>query len=143
MSHPLYTLSVEYSPSPADVDAVRWGLINYNRRYLALDNYKPVHIFVRDPAGSIVGGLIGDIYWNSMHIDILWLDDHARGQGVGTELMERAEELARQHNCNHVHLDTMSFQGRGFYEKLGYRVFGVLDGYPNNSSRYYMVKDLA
>jgi hypothetical protein len=40
-------------------------------------------------------------------------------------------------------LDTFSFQARGFYEKLGYCVFGTLDDYPPGHSRFYLTKRLA
>ena len=39
-------------------------------------------------------------------------------------------------------LYTISFQAPGFYEKLGYRVFGSVDCDPPGTSRIVMVKDL-
>ena len=40
-------------------------------------------------------------------------------------------------------LDTAEFQAKPFYEKYGYRVYGVLDELPPNSRNYYLFKDLA
>jgi hypothetical protein len=37
-------------------------------------------------------------------------------------------------------LDTYSFQARGFYERLGYAVFGTLDDYPPGQSRIFLHK---
>jgi hypothetical protein len=37
----------------------------------------------------------------------------------------------------------MSYQARGFYEKLGFRVFAELGDYPGPHAMYFMVKDLA
>ena len=41
-------------------------------------------------------------------------------------------------------LDTLSFQARPFYEKLGYRVYGQLEDFPAGSghTRYYLTKTL-
>jgi hypothetical protein len=42
--------------------------------------------------------------------------------------------------CTDAFLDTFSFQARGFYEKLGYRVFGGLDNHPAGHQHYFMTK---
>jgi len=44
--------------------------------------------------------------------------------------------------CRISHLDTFDFQAKGFYEKLGYTVFGVLEDCPEGHNRYYMSKKL-
>lgn len=36
----------------------------------------------------------------------------------------------------------MSFQAPDFYQKLGYRIFGQLDGVPAEHTRYYLTKKL-
>ena len=40
-------------------------------------------------------------------------------------------------------LDKFSFQARGFYEKLGYAVFGALEDYPIGHSRMFLRKTIA
>ena len=71
-----------------------------------------------------------------------WVSDEARGGGHGSKLMHAAEELARSRNCIGVYLSTFEFQARPFYEKLGYSVFGTLEGYPPGYSQHYLVKRL-
>jgi hypothetical protein len=44
--------------------------------------------------------------------------------------------------CVGVWLDTFSFQARGFYEKLGYRVFGEVADYPPGHTRHFLKKSL-
>jgi hypothetical protein len=44
--------------------------------------------------------------------------------------------------CHHAWLDTFSFQARPFYEKQGYRVFGVLPDYPTGQTRYFLTREL-
>jgi hypothetical protein len=39
-------------------------------------------------------------------------------------------------------LDTFEYQARPFYEKLGYQLFGTLDGYPPGYRQFYLCKRL-
>ena len=102
---------------------------------------QPLEIYVRDASGALLGGLTGDTVWDWLYIARLWLADSLRGSGLGTRLMGLAEDEARRRDCTHAHLRTFSFQARGFYEKLGYRVIGALEGYPPGEAFYWMRKD--
>ncbi|HVU12804.1 MAG TPA: GNAT family N-acetyltransferase [Phototrophicaceae bacterium] len=122
--------------------AVRQGLADYNRQIAGVDGRQPLNLIVRDDAGTVIGGLIGDTYWNWLAINIFWLRDDLRGQGLGSKLLKQAEEEAVRRGCANAHLDTMDFQALGFYQKYGYTVFGVLDGLPAGHVRYYLRKPL-
>jgi ribosomal protein S18 acetylase RimI-like enzyme len=65
-----------------------------------------------------------------------------RGAGAGRRLMMEAEAEALRRGCCAAELDTFSFQARGFYERLGYSVFGALEDYAPGQSRFYMRKRL-
>jgi ribosomal protein S18 acetylase RimI-like enzyme len=54
--------------------------------------------------------------------------------------MQRAEDEARRRGCRGAWLDTYSFQARGFYERIGYEVFGVIDDFPPGHSRLFLRK---
>ncbi len=139
---PSFTFALESNPSPEEVQAVQEGLRTFNRQKASDDNHQPLTIFLRGPDGAIAGGLLGGTYWGWLHVDILWLSEEARGQGLGSRLLAAAEAEALRRGCRHAHLDTMSFQARGFYEKHGYSVFGVLEQLPQGHQRIYMKKDL-
>ncbi len=72
----------------------------------------------------------------------VWIDDNLRGAGLGRALMAVLEAEAVRRGAARAALDTYSWQAVGFYLKLGYSEFGVLD-YPNGTRRHYMIKDLA
>ena len=72
----------------------------------------------------------------------VWVDPDLRGEGVGRELMAKVEAEAARRGCKRAALDTYSWQAVGFYLRLGYREYGVLD-YPNGTKRHFLVKDLA
>ena len=140
---PNYTIELEVTPNVDDVHAIYDGLSAYNRQHVPQDNYQPMVLVLRDPAGKVAGGLAGDTYWSWLHVDALWLDESVRGLTFGTKLLQMAEQEAVRRGCRHVHLDTMSFQAQPFYEKQGYTVFGVLEDLPDGHRRIFLKKDLA
>jgi GNAT superfamily N-acetyltransferase len=135
-------LSLEFQACDEELNVVRQGLQRFNNRFIKDDGFKPLTIFLRREDGSIVGGLLGDIYWGWLYISILWLEEEYRGGGYGSRLLEMAEEEALRQGCAAIHLDTMSFQAQPFYEKHGYQVFGQLDDLPVGHQRIFMWKKL-
>ena len=101
----------------------------------------PLNLFVRDVHGNLIGGLTASTFWGWLAIDDLWLDESIRGQDIGTELMKKAEAEAIGRGCTSAQLSTFSFQAKGFYEKLGYRVIGALEDYPPGETFYWMRRD--
>ena len=135
-------ISVEREAAAADVAAVAAGLRAFNVARIGDPGEEPVHVFLRDAAGRVVGGLVGHIRWRWLYVEKLWVDDAHRGAGHGAALLAAAEARARERECLGAYLDTFEYQARPFYEKLGYRLFGTLDGYPPGYRQYHLVKRL-
>jgi len=127
---------------PADEALVVRGLLAFNEDRLGPADDRPVKFVARDSTGVVVGGILGHTRWHWLYIAKLWVDERARGHGLGTRLMAAAEDLARSRGCTDVSLDTFDYQARPFYEKLGYELFGTLEGYPPGSRQYYLRKRL-
>ncbi|HEY0078978.1 MAG TPA: GNAT family N-acetyltransferase [Pyrinomonadaceae bacterium] len=141
MSMEEYKLSVEAEPDPQEVQFVVGRLISYNTSKAEPENYKPLAVFLRDAAESaVVGGLLGYTHWGWLYLSHVWLTEKLRGGGYGRRLIEAAEREAVSRGCRHAYLETHSFQARGFYEKLGYEVFGALEDYPAGETRYFLRK---
>ena len=99
--------------------------------------------FVADPdTGDVGGGLWARAHWGFLYIDQLFLPAALRRDGSGTKLMRMAEEEGLRRGCHTAWLDTFDFQARPFYERLGYTVFGTLEGEPPAFPRYFMKKKL-
>ena len=137
-----YTFGVEAEAAPEDVKAVWDGLADYNRAIMGRGQYEELRIFLRDADGRVAGGLLGETYWGWLHINIFWLEDAARRQGLGTQLLAMAEDEGRRRNCKYAFLDTLSFQARPFYEKNGYELFSTQEDYPLGHTRYFLKKTL-
>ena len=119
------------------------GLIQYNRQQTGPLRYKRTVLSARDGKGRLLGGLILQSYWLESYVELLWLSARARGSGLGSKLLEKAEALARRRGGRLIHLNTFSFQAPGFYAKQGYRRFGGMEGSPEGESRHFYVKRLS
>ncbi len=135
-------VTVETRASAADIETVVRGLRAFNTTFIGEPRVEPVHIFLRDARGTVVGGLLGQTLFGWMYIAKLWIDEAHRGRGSGRALLEAAESLARERGCIGMFLDTFEYQARPFYEKHGFEVFGTLEGYPPGYRQYYLTKRL-
>jgi GNAT superfamily N-acetyltransferase len=138
------TVAVEADATDADEARLYDGLAEYNRPYLGDIQHRHLRILARDGEGAIVGGLIGDLYYDWLYVSILWLAEPVRKFGIGSRLLATAEAEARAAGCHGAHLDTFDFQARSFYERRGYVVHGELGPYgaPPGHIRYYLKKSL-
>jgi GNAT superfamily N-acetyltransferase len=102
---------------------------------------RPLDIYLFDSDEMLIGGLAGVTYWGALYIDMLWVRETMRSQGLGTALMQRAEAEALERGCTFAWLRTFSFQARPFYEQFGYTVFGELRDHPPGHTCFFMRKD--
>jgi GNAT superfamily N-acetyltransferase len=97
-------------------------------------------VLLKDEGGSVVGGLWGNTAYDWLTVYLLAVPPELRGRGIGTEIVRLAEDEAARRGCHGVWLDTLEFQARGFYERLGYDCFGELPNYPVGFSKFFLRK---
>jgi ribosomal protein S18 acetylase RimI-like enzyme len=124
-----------------------WGIIgqglgNYNKQQAGDNRFQRLCFVLQSPDQEIVGGVIGETYWDWFYLDLLWVKDELRGRGHGHRLLTLAEDEARQRGAKNAYLDTFSFQAPDFYKQHGYEVFGVLEDFPAGHQRYFLTKQL-
>jgi GNAT superfamily N-acetyltransferase len=94
---------------------------------------------VRDD-DNLQAGLYGWTWGGCGYVDLLWVAEDRRGQGIGDRLLAAAEASAREAGCDRMVLSTHSFQAPAFYQARGYRVVGTVDGYPSGHAQLHLVK---
>jgi GNAT superfamily N-acetyltransferase len=129
-------------PTPEEQEAIEAPLDSSSRDRGFLWQPEPLTLALRDDAGRIVGGAVGETNWGWLHVKALSVAEGLRGRGWGSLLIRELERLALERGCHHAWVDTFSFQARPFYERLGFRVFGVLPDYPSGQERYFLSKPL-
>lgn len=138
-----FELVVPDNPAQADREAIVGPLVAYNTGKAGPHGYKLVAVLLRDlDTGQTIGGLWGNLSYRWLYIDLLYVPEVLRGNGVGSEIVRRAEAIARASDCVGVRLDTHSFQAPDFYRKLGYEVFGILADNPPGTRRFFLHKRL-
>jgi GNAT superfamily N-acetyltransferase len=137
-----HTVGVEADPRPEDLARVRDELRRYDLRQVTDADRADVVAFARGTDGTIVGGCLAERYWGWLRLDVIWVSDEYRGQGIGRELLMHVEGEAKRAGCTGAHLATFDFEAKPFYESMGYTVFGVLDDFPPPHKRYYMKRAL-
>lgn len=129
-------------PEEAAWGIIGRGLQNFNIQQAGEENFKRICFALLSPDQEIIGGVLGEIFWDWLHIDLMWIKDESRGQGYGHRLLSAIEDQAREHGAKNAFLDTFSFQAPEFYKKHGYRVFGELSGFPSGHQRIFLMKVL-
>jgi len=139
------TMRIEFAPFLDDGarEFIIDGVDNHNIAVTGLPDYAPVNFVLRGERGDVLGGMLGLLWGGWLHVSHLWVAEVARGAGHGTRLMQEAEDYARSRGAVGATLETFSFQARSFYERLGYEVFGTLDGYPPGHAKLFLKKGLA
>jgi GNAT superfamily N-acetyltransferase len=139
------TITLTDTPDATARSVLLRGLMRFNASQVGHpEDYRLLAVLLSEPAtGEIIGGLWGNTMFGRLHIDILFVPETSRRAGIGRRVMGDAEAEAIRRGCTGAWLDTFSFQARGFYEKLGYTVFGTLDNQPPGHSRFFLKKTFA
>jgi GNAT superfamily N-acetyltransferase len=130
------------NPLPEHREAITRLLDAYNDAHSGLpDQVSPLALLLREPGSdAIIGGLWGVSYWRWLFVDQLIVPEAHRGLGLGTALLEQAEDKARQRGCIGLWLLSCSFQAPRFYIRRGYQRFGSIEDYPPGHRCTYLAK---
>jgi GNAT superfamily N-acetyltransferase len=132
-----------YAPSAEDLTDLRtefWTYACSRIPDLRPESEDQEFLFSARDGERLIGGIYGSVYWNGLEIDTLWVDANHRGSGIGSRLLAEAEKFARDKAAVIAFFKTV--EARDFYEKRGYRVYGVLEDRPVGTMLYHMKKRL-
>ena len=134
---------VAAAPTEADRAAILAGLAAFNRGLADPGVVGPLAVLIQDGDGATIGGLWGRTLFRWLHIELVFVPPDLRGAARGRVLVREAEAVAAESGCIGAFLETYSFQARGFYEKLGYRLVGSIEDCPPGVARHILQKRFA
>ena len=117
----------------------------WEAREQAENDAKPLNLFAfdDDDCATAVAGLFATTQFAWLKIDIMAVVKAKRGSGIGSELLARAEEIARERGCKYSFTDTMDYQAPDFYRKCGYQIVGQIDDWDSHGhEKFFFKKDL-
>jgi GNAT superfamily N-acetyltransferase len=122
--------------SPATEEEVRSGYVG------EYPEVQYIRLNARDLQGQVVGRLraVVAMYW--LRVEVLWVNEVVRGNGVGSSLLAEAERMALELGAKNAALETFEWQAPGFYEKRGYKEVARLEKYIGNFYLALMRKQL-
>ncbi len=75
--------------------------------------------------GQLIGGVDACMTsFRILYVSTVYVDESYRRKGVGRLLMEEAERRAKVLGVDMIRLDTFDWQGRDFYEAIGFTCVG-------------------
>ncbi len=137
-----FKISYEKEPNEKDLEFISNNLDQNTFNKTGLEKSGEFALFIKDGESKLYGGLSAKLFYGCLYIDELFVAKDIRGKGFGTHLIERAEEIGKENDCNFAAVNTMEWEAKGFYEKVGYKLKYTESGYANNSKLHYLVKIL-
>lgn len=138
---------LELLPNPHNIvrQIIRNGLTDFNRSTLMPDlRLEDLAVVIRAvDSKTIVGGLWAHTGWEWLTIELIFVPESLRRQGIARNLIAMAEEEAVRRGCHSAWLDTLNPEAVTLYERLGYERFGELKDFPKGGSRIFLQKRLA
>lgn len=109
------------------VDNIENRLDEYDNKFLP----KPLDGFIQIGAfdnGKLIGGLDACMTsFSILYVSTVFVDEDYRREGIGKLLMVELEQRARQWGVEMIRLDTFDWQGKEFYESIGFKEVGMYE----------------
>jgi len=134
-------LTMTEDTSEEELEILHKGLMEHSYQNLdhGIDGFS-IKLGAKDTAGELVGGLFAWTTLDNVIFEYIWVDETHRGQGLGTHLMQEMEQIAKEKGCIASQAYSFSFQAPAFFEKMGYQILGVSEGFPPPARQYYFIK---
>ena len=117
-------------------------LEDFDESYITYKMDGEIQIGIEDD-GKLVAGLDACITnFKILYVSTVFVDEEYRRKGLGARLMREMEKRAAAMGVNMIRLDTYDWQGKEFYETLGYECVGHYDNKEDGFSEYFYLKKL-
>lgn len=121
-------------------DAILAGIKAHNDTLLGPTDRRDVFIPISAEDGSVDGGLVGYTGRGWLYVELLFVPERLRGQGMAARLLALAEEEARARGCIGAYIDTINPVACRTYERAGYSVFGRIENFTKGLDICWLIK---
>lgn len=125
------------------VEDITERLDDFDESYITYKMDGEIQIGIEDN-GKLVAGLDACVTnFKILYVSTVFVDEEYRRKGLGARLMREMEKRAAAMGVNMIRLDTYDWQGKEFYETLGYECVGSYENKEDGFSEYFYLKRLA
>ena len=122
------------------VEDIETRLSEYDEQYITYKMDGAVRIGV-EKDGKLIAGLDACITaFKILYVSTVFVDEAYRRKGIGAKLIREMEKRAAALGVNTIRLDTFNWQGKEFYEALGYQPVGHYSNAEDGYSEYFFMK---
>ena len=115
-------------------------LSEFDEKYITYRMDGSIRIGIEED-GKLIAGLDACITaFRILYVSTVFVDEAYRRKGYGARLIREMEKRAAAMGVNTIRLDTFNWQGKDFYEAMGYRAAGHYENAEDGYSEYFFVK---
>jgi ribosomal protein S18 acetylase RimI-like enzyme len=133
--------SVVENASESDLAVLSEGVTRYGRTLALGGNSKPIACLVRENEEIVAGGS-GRTEFDRLFVAYLWVQEHLRSRGLGSEVLCAFENAARARGCKDALIETLNDRTANLYARLGYKPVAVIPNYVGTFTKHVLVKFL-
>ena len=124
----------------AQVEDIETRLSAFDENHITYKMDGCIQIGVEDD-GRLIAGLDACITaFKILYVSTVFVDEGYRRKGIGAMLIREMEKRAAGMGVNTIRLDTFDWQGKEFYNALGYKCVGHYDNTEDGYSEYFFLK---
>ena len=124
----------------AQMEGLEERLSAFDEQYITYKMEGSIRLGIEED-GKIVAGLDACVTaFKILYVSTVFVEEAYRRKGYGKRLMEEMEDRAREMGVNLIRLDTFSWQGKEFYEALGYEVVGSYENPTDGYAEFFFIK---
>ena len=124
------------------VEDIETRLSAFDQNYITYKATGCIQIGIEEN-GKLIAGLDACITtFKILYVSTVFVDEEFRRKGIGAQLIREMEKRALAMGVNTIRLDTFDWQGKEFYEALGYEVVGHYDNDLDGYAEYFFLKRL-
>ena len=122
------------------VEDIEERLSTYDEQYITYKMDGCIRIGIEED-GKLIAGLDACITaFKILYVSTVFVDEEYRRKGIGARLIRERETRAAALGVNTIRLDTFNWQGKEFYEAMGYECAGHYDNPEDGYSEYFFLK---
>ena len=125
------------------VEDIETRLSLFDENYITYKMDGCIQIGIEDNSRLIAGLDACITAFKILHVSTVFVDQEYRRKGIGARLIREMEKRAAAMGVNTVRLDTFNWQGKEFYEALGYQCVGHYDNDEDGYSEYFFLKRIS